>query len=164
MPDLLPAHNFRAARELLADLAQVDALAPYVLPSEHGGLFLKADQASAIATATSAKGLSLAVGIGDKSLPFAGDEKQGCVMEFDLILYAFQASLLNNDQDAEELEQLMLTAFKTASRFAYTPDPKLETISAKLKQFSAVDLSQLSNFDSKTTAADALVLSFRVRL
>ncbi len=164
MPDLIPAHNFRAARELLADLAGVEALAPYVLPAEHGGLWFEFDQASAIAAATTSQGLAIAVGIGDKSLPFAGEEKQGCVMEFDITLYAFQASMLANGQDAELLEQLMLTAFKTASRFTYTPNLLANPIPSKLKQFAKVDLSQISHFNAQTTAADALVLSIRVRL
>lgn len=154
------AHNFEAARELLADLRGVPELAPYVLPE----VYMQDDQDTAIASIAALNGIALAVGLAEDALPTPGEVKSGLLLHLGLTLYCFRTTRRDHAARAEELESIRLTALAYAARFSYVPKPHGTPIHALPQSLATVSLSDRSGYADKKLMAEALILNLPIKI
>ncbi len=154
-PTLEPPHAFLAAAELLADLRSRPELAPYVMPE----VWRKPGQHAAISALAQSTGAAVAVGIGEVSLPAAGQKKQGGQVRVGVAVYVFQPEqgTFTEGSHPELLHSLWLTVLRTVNTYRYTL-PNGTTEKALIAACGEVDLSAANSHFAQKLTAEALMI------
>ena len=158
--NLLPAFGIEAASDLLSSLRSCRELAPYILPD----LWIRPDQHSAISALCSHSGISIVVSRGLDSLPAAGQQKQGGLINIGLIVYVFQSSTSFNPALYALREQIWLTVCKYVAAWAFSPSPTQKPIRAIQTDTASVDLSGIAPDFADKVWADALLIDGPLQL
>lgn len=145
--DLMPAHGWEAARELIADLRAQSELAKYVYPE----IWRERNQANNIITKTKTEKLCVAVGMGESRLAYPGDNTQGGRVYLSLAVYLFIPQRVDAAPSEELRQQVALTLLSYLNGWKYTRHGG-QPITSRLADIDTVDLSTITAMKGEITA------------
>lgn len=145
--ELMPAHGWQAARELVSDLREQEELRDYVYPE----IWRTRNQAQNILNKTKTAKLCVAVGVGESRLAYPGEREQGGRVYLSLAVYLFTPQRADADNTAELQQQVALTLLSYLNGWRYTRHGG-KPITCRLADVDTVDLSSISQMQGEVTA------------
>ena len=153
------AHNYAAARQLLADLQKLPPFGQYVFRE----LFDNVSKSNSIETAAAATKCQIAVTPGSFSL-VGNAERGGALLEVTVMVYVFTSSqYASGPAENETVDALAISLAGACNRFVYRAPGVMTPIPAHLKDIAELDMVQEAVFSEKV-AARAIVLGFRLNI